>query len=155
MSDPKRLIEVPDGSILSRDESKNLIDRVIKMSKAESIQVNIGGGYSANVRFADNQMSTAGGVTDFTVVIQSSFGKKHAVVTVNNVSDDALRNAVEQSEKLARLAPDDPEAMPALPPQQYQQVNAYFDNVANLTPTDRAKAALTALEPARTAGEHL
>jgi predicted Zn-dependent protease len=150
---PLRLIEVPDGAILSRDESKNLIDRVIKMSKAESIQVNIGGGYSANVRFADNQMSTAGGVTDFTVVIQSSFGKKHAVVTVNNVSDDALRNAVEQSEKLARLAPDDPEAMPALPPQQYQQVNAYFDNVANLTPTDRAKAALTALEPARTAGD--
>ena len=71
MNYPKRLIEVPDGAILSRDESKNLIDRVIKMSKAESIQGNIGGGYSANVRFADNQMSTAGGGTDFTVVIQS------------------------------------------------------------------------------------
>jgi hypothetical protein len=64
MSFPKRLFEpaeVPDGAILTRDESKNLIDRVITMSKAESIQVNIGGGYSANVRFADNQMSTAGG----------------------------------------------------------------------------------------------
>ncbi len=156
MSFPKRLFEpaeVPDGAILSRDEAKALVDRVIKMSKAESIQVNLGGGYSANVRFADNQMSTAGGVTDFTVVIQSSFGKKHAVVTVNNTSDDALRNAVEQSEKLAKLAPDDPEAMPALPPQQYSQVNAFFDSVANLTPADRAKAALTALEPARKAGD--
>jgi len=156
MSYPKRLIEageVPDGAILSRDESKNLIDRVIKMSKAESIQVNIGGGYSANVRFADNQMSTAGGITDFTVVIQSSFGKKHAVVTVNNISDEALQRAVAQSEALAKLAPDDPEAMPALPPQQYGEVNAYFDSVANLTPADRAKAALTALEPARKAGD--
>ena len=153
MNYPKRLIEVPDGAILSRDESKNLIDRVIKMSKAESIQVNIGGGYSANVRFADNQMSTAGGVTDFTVVIQSSFGKKHAVVTVNNVSDEALQRAVAQSEALAKLAPDDPEALPPLPPQQYGEVHAYFDSVANLTPADRAKAALTALEPARTAGD--
>jgi len=153
MKYPKRLIEVPDGAILSRDESKNLVDRVIKMSKAESIQVNIGGGYTANVRFADNQMSTAGGVTDFTVVIQSSFGKKHSFVTVNNIADEALQRAVAQSEALAKLAPDDPEAMPALPPQQYAEVNGYFDSVANLTPADRAKAALTALEPARTAGD--
>src|SRR6478609_1838862 len=155
MSFPKRLYEpaeVPDGAILSRDEAKSLVDRVIKMSKAESIQVNIGGGYSANVRFADNQMSTAGGVTDFTVVIQSAFGKKHAVVTVNNIADEALQRAVTQSEALAKLAPDDPEAMPALPPQQYAEVNGYFDSVANLTPADRAKAALSALEPARMAG---
>ena len=150
----KRLLEiVPDGSVLTRDESKSLIDRIVKMSKAESVQVNIGGGYSANVRFADNQMSTAGGITNFTVVIQSSFGKKHAVVTTNDISDEALRRAVESSEKLAKLAPDDPEAMPALPPQQYQDVNAYFDSVANLTPGDRAKAALAALEPARKAGD--
>ena len=156
MSYPKRLFEstnVPDGAVLSRDEAKALIERIVKMSKAESIQVNIGGGYSANVRFADNQMSTAGGITNFTVVIQSSFGKKHAVVTINDVSDEALRRAVEQSEKLARLAPDDPEAMPALPAQQYQDVSGYFDSVANLTPADRAKAALTALEPARKAGD--
>jgi predicted Zn-dependent protease len=156
MSYPKRLLEtsnVPDGAVLSRDESKALVERIVKMSKAESIQVNIGGGYSANVRFADNQMSTAGGVTDFTVVIQSSFGKKHAVVTVNDISDEALQRAVKQSEDLARLAPDDPEAMPALPPQQYQDVAGYFDSVANLTPADRAKAALTALEPARKAGD--
>jgi predicted Zn-dependent protease len=156
MTFPKRLIEpllVPDGSVLSRDEARSLVDRIVKMSKAEGIQVNIGGGYSANVRFADNQMSTAGGITNFTVVIQSSFGKKHAVVTTNDVSDEALRRAVASSEALAKLAPDNPEAMPALPPQQYQEVAAYFENIANLTPADRAKAALTALEPARKAGD--
>ena len=155
MSYPKRLLEfvtVPDGAVLSREDAKALIERVVKMSKADSIQVNIGGGYSANVRFADNQMSTAGGITNFTVVIQSSFGKKHAVVTTNDVSDEALQRAVKQSEDLARLAPDDPEAMPALPAQQYQEVNAYFDSVANLGPAERAKAALTALEPARKDG---
>ena len=156
MSYPKRLLEsvnVPDGAVLSREEAKALIERVVKMSKADSIQVNIGGGYSANVRFADNQMSTAGGVTNFTVAIQSSFGKKHSLVSLNDISDEALRRAVAQAEALAKLAPDDPEAMPALPAQQYQDVNAYFDSVANLTPADRAKAALTALEPARKAGD--
>ena len=156
MSYPKSLFEatnVPDGAVLSRDEAKSLVDRIVKMSRAESIQVNIGGGYSANVRFADNQMSTAGGIINFTVTIQSSFGKKHAVVSTNDTSDEALRRAVKASEDLARLAPDDPEAMPALPAQQYQDVNAYFDSVANLSPADRAKAALTALDPARKAGD--
>ena len=62
---------MPDGAVLTREEAQSLIDRIIEMSKADSIEVNIGGGYSANVRFADNQMSTAGGVTNFTVVIQS------------------------------------------------------------------------------------
>ncbi len=43
--------------------------------------------------------------------------------------------------------------MPALPPQTYVPVNGYFDSTANLTPEERARAALTALEPARRAGD--
>jgi predicted Zn-dependent protease len=41
--------------------------------------------------------------------------------------------------------------MPGLGPQTYLPVNSYFDSTANLTPTERARAALTALEPARSA----
>jgi predicted Zn-dependent protease len=55
------------------------------------------------------------------------------------------------SERLAKLAPDDPEAMPALGPQKYPSVQAYFESTAALTAADRAKAALTALELARSA----
>ena len=156
MSYPKSLFEstnVPDGAVLSRDEAKSLIERIVKMSKAESIQVNIGGGYSANVRFADNQMSTAGAVTDFNVAVQSWFGKKHAVVSTNEISDAALRSAVDKSERLARLAPDDPEAMPMLGSQTYRPVDAFFPSVASMSAEDRARVALTALEPARSASD--
>src|SRR5678816_3493653 len=69
------------------------------------------------------------------------------------MSDESLRRAVEKSEALAKLSPDDPEVMPPLPPQTYVPVNGYFDSTANLTPEDRARAALTALEPARKAGD--
>jgi predicted Zn-dependent protease len=155
MTYPKRLLHtaIPAGAVLSREESQSLVERVIKMSKADEVQVNVGGGYNANVRFADNQMSTAGGVSDFNVVIQSSFGRKHAVTTTNDTSDAALRRAVEQSEALAKLAPDDPEAMPALPAQQYKDITAYFTSVADLSADARAKAALAALDPARKAGD--
>jgi predicted Zn-dependent protease len=60
---------------------------------------------------------------------------------------------VRQSEALAKLAPDDPEAMPELPPQQYEDVKTYFDSTANLGPDARAEAARLAIEPCRAAGD--
>jgi predicted Zn-dependent protease len=60
---------------------------------------------------------------------------------------------VEKSEKLAKLAPDDPEAMPQLGPQSYKDVEAYFPSVADMDAAERARVAMTALEPARKSGE--
>ena len=156
LSEPTRLLETQDrpaaaSSILSREEAQSLVQRVVAMSKADGIDVQIGGNHTTNVRFADNQMSTAGAVSDFAVAVQSWFGKKHAVVQTNEVTDAALRSAVEKSERLAKLAPDDPEAMPMLGPQQYRPVEAFFPSVANMSAEDRARVALTALEPARDA----
>jgi predicted Zn-dependent protease len=155
---PRRLIdrpviEVPAGAVLSRDGAHALIQRVIGMSHAETVKVIIGGGYSANIRFADNQISTAGSSSDFNIQVESAFGPKHAIVVTNDTSDQALSRAVEQSERLARLSPDDPEAMPPLASQTYQLVGAYFDSAADMTPDDRARVALTALDPARKAGD--
>ncbi|MCC6771710.1 MAG: TldD/PmbA family protein [Gemmatimonadaceae bacterium] len=158
LSAPARLYHpggsaLPNDSILSRDDAQALIERIKQFSRADAVEVQIFGGYATNVRFADNQMSTAGGVGDFQVGVQSYFGAKHAVVTTNELTDEALRRAVEKSETLARLAPDDPESMPQLPPQQYQPVEAYFPSVADMSAEARARIALTALEPCRSAGD--
>jgi predicted Zn-dependent protease len=158
LSGPSRLLDrdgtqAPSGAVLSRDDAMALVERVKKLSRADAVEVQMFGGTQANVRFADNQMSTSGGVSDLQVGVQSFFGPKHAVVTTNELTDDALRAAVTKSERLARLAPDDPESMPQLPPQQYRPVEAYFPSVANLTADQRARIALTALEPSRAAGD--
>jgi predicted Zn-dependent protease len=155
---PKSLFDaaagyMPEGAVMTRDRSQALIEKIVKMSKADGISVSVDSGYQSNIRFAANQMSTAGGVVNAQIGIESTFGKKHAVATTNDMSDDSLRRAVEQSETLAKLSPDDPEIMPALPPQTYLPVNGYVDATANLSPEDRARAALTALEPARKAGD--
>jgi len=140
-------------AVLSRADAQALIERAIERSRADGIQVNVGGGYQANVRFADNRISTAGGVSQANVTIESSFGPKHAVTSTNDVSDDGLERAVRQSEALANLAPDDPEAMPLLGPQQYENVNSYFQSTADLGPDARAEAARLAIEPCRAAGD--
>ncbi len=51
-----------DARVMTREQAQALVERVVKMSKADAIQVNVGGGYTANIRFADNRISTAGGV---------------------------------------------------------------------------------------------
>ncbi len=155
---PVRLIDesaltVPHDAVLTREQSQNVIERAIKLSKADSISVNVGSSYTTNLRFAANQMSTSGAVTDGQINVQSSFGNKHAVVSINDASDESLARAVAQSEALAKLSPTDPEAMPPLGPQTYVPVHAWFESTANLTAGDRAQAALTALEPARKAGD--
>jgi predicted Zn-dependent protease len=156
--EPRRLLEraerlIPDAAVMPRDMAQSLIEKVTKMSNADDIQVNINSGYQADVRFAANQMSTSGGVVNGTIAVTSTFGKKHATTVTNDVTDAALQRAVAQSESLAKLSPDDPEVMPPLGPQTYLPVNGYFDSTANLTAADRARAALTALEPARKAGD--
>jgi predicted Zn-dependent protease len=140
-------------AIMPRERAQELIDKIVKMSNADGITVTIDSGYQADVRFAANQMSTAGGVTRSQIVIDSAFGKRHAAATTNDVSDDSLRHTVEQSESLAKLSPEDPETMPPLGPQTYVPVSGFFDSTADVTPEERARAALTALVPSRKAGD--
>jgi predicted Zn-dependent protease len=144
---------VPAGAVLTREQAQAICEKVVGMSKADAINVTLTSNHNSNVRFADNQMSTAGATTDAFVGVQSSFGPKHAVVTTNDLSEASLRRCVEQSEVLARLAPDDPEAMPEVEPQQYVPVNGYVDATAAVGAAERAQAALTALGPARRAGD--
>jgi predicted Zn-dependent protease len=149
---PKRLLDAAEA-LVSRDEAQRIIEGALKLSKADSIEVNLGGGRQRNVRFAANQMSTAGVVTDLSMVVSSSFGPKHAITTTNDLSPEGIERAVRQSEAIARLAPDDPEAMPRLAQQSIAPLpGAWDEDTFALDAAAGARAALTALGPARAKG---
>jgi predicted Zn-dependent protease len=157
MSAPKSLFAkgsvISPSDMMSRSEAQAFLERIVKMSKADTIGVSLNGGYQGNIRFAANRISTSGGVSNSQLAIQSGYGAKHAVVTTSDFTPEGLERAVRQSEAIARLAPDDPENMPLLGPQQYQSVGSYFESTANLTPADRAAAAHTAIDAAKAAGD--
>ncbi len=159
---PKRLVAereaerhgvLDEAIVLSRAECEDIVQRALKLSKADACTVQVGSSYQTNLRFADNQMSTSGISDDAGISIESVFGKRAASVNTNDTSPAGLARPVAQSEALARLAPEDPELLPPLGPQEYATINAWFDATANLSAEDRAKAALSALEPARRAGD--
>jgi predicted Zn-dependent protease len=139
-------------SLLSREEASALTQRVLGMSRAEAARVTVTGALEANTRFAASDISTSGDAADVGVTVRSSFGRRSAVASTNILTDEGLRRAVEMSERLARLAPEDREAMPELDPPAYREVPAFFAATASLDPARRADAAVAVIEPARRAG---
>jgi predicted Zn-dependent protease len=147
------LRDAAEGALISRQEAQSLIEKAVGHSRADELQVSLGSGYTGNTRFAANRMSTAGAVTNAGLAVTSSFGRRSATVTTNDLSDASIERAVRQSEAMARLAPENPEAMPGLGPQQYREGVRWFESTAALTPADRTRAAETALDMARAAGD--
>ena len=137
---------------LSRDDARALAGRVLGMSRAEQARVTINSGETGNTRFAANQVSTSGDVSDTTVTITSAFGRRVASSTTNMLDDASLRAAVQVSEQLAPLSPEDPEYMGELGAMPVPERNAVFPSTADLSPEARARAAAAVTSPAAQGG---
>lgn len=143
-----RSLKADERTGLSREEAEALAKRALGYSTADDARVNITSGWQGNTRFADSGITTSGGVTDTTISITSTIGKRQASAETNVLEESALKRTVELSERLARLAPEDPELMPELPAQVYAPVNAYAQSTADLTPEARALAARNIIQRA-------
>lgn len=123
--------------ILSEDEAKNLVERILSYSKADSASVSVNGSNSKNLRFALNSVSTCGAIDSISANIESNFGKKSGSVNISLIDDESLKNGVRKSEEIAVLSPDKEEFMP--PPEKqsgYLEVKEYFDETSGFTPQD-------------------
>src|SRR3954452_15580171 len=132
--------------VWSREQAKALTDRALSFSKAEETQVVLTGGDRANVRFARNSVTTAGASSGYSLAIVAHGGKKTGTVTASEFSDASLQRAARNAEEIARLSPDNPEAMPVLGPQDYTPVKAYFEDAASATPEWRANSVRVAVD---------
>ena len=132
--------------IWTREQAKALTDRALALSKAESTTVTLNGGDRANLRFARNTATTSGASSGYSLAITAGFGKKSGTVTTAEFDDASLQRAMRSAEEIARLSPENPEAMPPLAPQTYPTVKAFFEDAANATPEWRASAVGTAIE---------
>ncbi len=146
---PRSLL-LADDVVISRADAQRVIEMVVKLSKADAVQAVVRSSRTRNVRFAANQLSTAGIIEDTTLVVTSFIGKKHAAVTTNDLSPESIERAVRKAEAITRLAPDDAEALPVLGAQTYADSSAAWDQAtADLDAASVTAAANTALAPAR------
>ncbi|UII24304.1 TldD/PmbA family protein [Fulvivirga ligni] len=135
-------------AIFSKEEAKQIMEKALSFSSADSCEINMSGSESGNIRYARNTVSTAGHRSNQTLVVQASFGKKSGTATIDEFTDAALERVVKRAEELARLAPENPEFMGPLDPQQYDDSITFKQSTADITPEYRAEVARKSIEPA-------
>jgi predicted Zn-dependent protease len=106
--------------MLSQQEAKNLVDKVIGYSKLPQCQADLSWTEDSFIRFANNGITTSGyRITQQVSISSVTEDKREGNAVVTEVTDEALRRGVELAEQLARISPPNPEDMPALGPQKY------------------------------------
>ena len=136
-------------SIFTEQEAKAILDKVVKLSKADECTATLSGSVDGNIRFALNNVSTSGIVSNASLGVQVAFGKRVGVATINEFDDASLERVVRRAEDLARLAPENPEFMPAIDKQAYKPSATFSDSTAAITPEFRAQVAADSLLPCR------
>jgi predicted Zn-dependent protease len=134
-------------AILSKEEAKKIIDKVLAFSKADEISVELTGNRTGNIRYARNSVSTSGETNDLALSVTSVFGKKSGTSTINEFDDASLEKTVRRAEEIANLAPDNPEYVPMLGPQKYAETSSFAESTAAINPEYRAKAAFDSIDP--------
>lgn len=136
-------------AILSKEEAKKILDKVIGFSKADGVEANLNGNDGGNIRYARNSVSTAGEDSNVSLSVQTYFGKKSGTATINEFDDASLEKVVRRAEELAKLAPENPEFLEPMPQQTYgPESKTFIESTAKITPDYRAQAAADSIIPA-------
>jgi predicted Zn-dependent protease len=134
-------------AILTQQEAKAIIDKVLSYAKADETEVSIRGGRTGNIRYARNTVNTSGETNEISLSITSVYGKKSGSASINELDDDSLKRAVARAEEIAVLAPENPEYMPMLGPQNYGASRTFAKATDTINPDYRAQLAVDSIKP--------
>ena len=124
----------------SRDEIKQITDKVLNMCKADAVEVRFSGGERSATRFANSSITANLIEHDQEVTITVRYGQKTANATTHQFDDATLKTTIDAVQALARRKPENPELMPLVkPPQNYIEFDAALPSAVNFGPAERAK----------------
>jgi predicted Zn-dependent protease len=135
--------------LLSKEEAKKIVDKVLSYATADETAVSINGLKTGNIRYARNTVSTSGESDNVAIAVTSVYGKKSGTATINELDDESLKKTVKRAEEIAKLAPENSEYMPMLGKLDYVETKAYFDSTGGINPDIRAKAAIDSIGPCK------
>jgi predicted Zn-dependent protease len=136
-------------SIFSENDARTILQKVVALSKADECTATLEGSIEGNIRYALNNVSTSGVVNDAELDVKVAFGKRAGIATINQFDDASLKRVVARAEELARLAPENPEFMPAISKQSYKPTPTFAEKTAAITPEYRAQVAADCIRPCK------
>lgn len=139
-------------AILSKEEAQAILKKALGYSKADECEITLNGNTGGNIRYAHNEVSTSGAEENVSMSVESRFGKRSGVATINEFDDASLQKVIQRSEETARLAPESPEYIELLGPQQYITTKEFFETTNKVDPAYRADAAAKSIAAASAKG---
>jgi len=139
-------------AILTKEEAQAVLKKALAYSKADECEITLSGNVGGNIRYARNEVSTSGGEENVSMSVESRFGKRSGVATINEFDDKSLEKVIRRSEETARLAPESPEYIELLGPQTYSTTKELFSSTASIDPAYRADAAAKSIAAAAAKG---
>jgi PmbA protein len=131
---------MPKNAQLSLKDLERVAEKVLKLSRADETEVDVGATTDALTRFANNTIHQNVAEHSLGVSVRAVVDGRTARATTNKTDDDSLRRAVEAAMTLAKNQPKNPDLLPLIGKQKYQKVSRFFSSTANTDPEDRAKA---------------
>lgn len=137
---------------LTETQLEALCEKILGLVSAEDAEVNADSSESLVLRSANNDLTTNAFNRTVSVSLSVSFGKRSASISLNQTDDASLREAVKKVETMARLAPEDPEALPPVEPGSYAEALTWSEATAAMSPGEALALLRPVIESARGAG---
>ena len=138
--------------MLSREKCQELFDLVLRSSEADETEILVGDGAHALTRFANNAIHQNVAEEGCSLSVRTVFDGRTARASTNKLDSDSVRRVVAASSALARSRRPDPELLPMPGPQDYRQVERYWEATSATGPMERARRARRAVEIAERHG---
>src|SRR5579859_6970027 len=128
--------------MLTKEQARDIFERIRKFSSADEIEVLIGGGKSALTRFANNTIHQNVVEESNFISVRPVFSGCTARATTNKFDDESLRRVVKSAEDLSKVQHPDEELLPMAEhsgePTKIPQ--RHFAETAAIGPGERAAA---------------
>jgi predicted Zn-dependent protease len=124
--------------LASESTFRRIADTILAAAEAEHTLIRFTDAESTTLRFANNQVVQHVSERGSDVNIRVSFGQKAGRASTNRLDGKSLLSTLRLAEQIARLAPEDPEYLPPLPPQKYLRIPTYRGSTASASPTELA-----------------
>lgn len=128
--------------MIGKTAAKNLVNLVLKESKADQVEVLVYNYDQALTRFANNYIHQNVNESNTGVNVRSIFGKRIGSASTNSLDPQKVRDTVRWAETIARFQKDNPDfdSLPAVDSRVYKKIDAYVPETARFSNVGRADA---------------
>ena len=136
----------------TREQAKEIVDKVLNMTTADAVEVNLTGSERSGTRWANSSITTNLVQYDRQVTTTVRLGQKSGSADTRDFSDAGLKTMVDEALSEARQARDNPNLPELLGPQEYIPVDAALPDLVNFGPGQRARLVKDSIDLAEQKG---